>query len=174
MRRFSYVWKSSDGERHVDEMCARRKDDVFAALRERGIRPVRVDALPRPWWWWAAWSVAALLVASAGFAAHRLQTAESRTIVDGFKESGEAILAQFDEQIAALRLDDAAMKPPMQERLDKAMRTVDVARSRLRLAYRDFGGKAIPARERLYGHFMSVLDEKEEVLESMLDGDLDE
>lgn len=169
MRRFSYVWKSSDGERHVDEMCARRKDDVFAALRERGIRPVRVDALPRPWWWWAAWCAVVLAIASAGFAAHRLHTAENRTIVDGFKESGETIIAQFYEQIAALRLDDAAARPPMQERLDKALRTVDVARSRLRLAYRDFGGKAIPARERLYGHFMSVLDEKEEALEAMLD-----
>lgn len=174
MRRFSYVWKSSDGERHVDEMCARRKDDVFAALRERGIRPVRVDALPRPWWWWSAWCAVVLAVASAVFAAHRWRTAGSRTIVDGFKESGEAIIAQFDEQITALRLDDAALKPPIRERLDKAMRTVDVARSRLRLAYRDFGGKAIPARERLYGHFMSVLDEKEEALEAMIDGDLDE
>ena len=174
MRRFSYVWKSSDGERHVDEMCARRKDDVFAALRERGIRPVRVDALPRPWWWWAAWCAVVLTIASAGFAAHRWRTAESRSMVDGFKESGEAIIAQFEEQIAALRLGDAAARQPIEERLDKAMRTVDVARSRLRLAYRDFGGKAIPARERLYGHFMSILDEKEEALEAMLDGELDE
>ena len=95
-------------------------------------------------------------------------------MVDRFKESGDAIIAQFEEQIAALRLDDVAARQPIEERLDKAMRTVDVARSRLRLAYRDFGGKAIPARERLYGHFMSVLDEKEEALEAMLDGDLDD
>lgn len=174
MRRFSYTWKSSDGERHIDEMRARRKDDVFTALRDKGIRPIKVEALPRSLWWWAAWCAVVLAISSVGFAAHRWRTAESRSMVDGFKESGEAIIAQFEEQIAALRLDDATARQPIEERLDKAMRTVDVARSRLRLAYRDFGGKAIPARERLYGHFMSVLDEKEEALEAMLDGELDE
>jgi len=173
MRRFSYVWKSSDGDRHVDEMCARSKDDVFAALRERGIRPVRVDAIPRSWWWWAAWCAALLAIASVVFAANRWRTAEKRAKVDEFKKAGETIIAQFEEQIAPLGLEDATAKATLAERLDKAMRTIDVARSRLRLAYRDFGGKAIPARERLYGHFMSVLDEREEVVTSLYDS-LDE
>lgn len=173
MRRFSYVWKSSDGERHVDEMSARRKDDVFAALRERGIRPVKVDALPRPWWWWASWCVAVLSVGASLCAVNRCRTAEQREMVNAFQAAGEAIIAQLDEQLAPLRLDDPTGSPPLSERLGKAMRSIDVARSRLRLAYRDFGGKAIPVGERLYGRFMSVLDEREETLEIVSDS-LDE
>ena len=173
MRLFSYVWKSSDGERHVDEMRARRKDDVFAALRERGIRPIKVEALPRPWWWWAAWCACALAVGATLYAANRCCTAERREMVNEFQAAGAAIIAQLDEQLTPLRLDEPAGKPPLSERLDKAMRSIDIARSRLRLAYRDFGGKTIPAGERLYGHFMSVLDEKEETLEAASDN-LDE
>ena len=173
MRRFSYTWKSSDGERHVDVMCSRCKDDVFAKLRERGIRPIKVEALPRPWWWWAAWCAVVLSIGMAIFIVNRWHTAEHRAKIDEFKVSGETIIRQLEEEIAPLHLEDYTTKPPLGERLDKAMRTVDVARSRLRLAYRDFGGKAIPARERLYGHFMSVLDEKEEAIAALYDS-LDE
>ena len=42
--RFRYSWKSSDGQRHVDEIAARSKDDVFAQLRERGIKAIKVEA----------------------------------------------------------------------------------------------------------------------------------
>lgn len=42
--RFRYAWKSSDGQRHVDEIAARSKDDVFAQLRERGIKAIKVEA----------------------------------------------------------------------------------------------------------------------------------
>lgn len=173
MRRFSYTWKSSDGERHIDEMRARRKDDVFTALRDKGIRPIKVEALPRSLWWWAVWFVIALSVVATAFAAHRWHTAESREKVDEFRTAAEDIISQFNDQLAPLRLDDPKGKPPVAQRIDTALRTVDVARSRLRLAYRDFGGKAIPARERLYGHFMSVLDEKEESIEALFD-ELDE
>ena len=94
-------------------------------------------------------------------------------MVNEFQAAGAAIIAQLEEQLTPLRLDEPACKPPLSERLDKAMRSIDIARSRLRLAYRDFGGKTIPAGERLYGHFMSVLDEKEETLEAASDN-LDE
>lgn len=167
MRRFSYVWKSSDGERHVDEMRARRKDDVFAALREKGIRPIKVDAMPRSPWWWAAWLAVVLAVVAAIFATNHWHTAESRVKIDEFRVAGEEIIAQFNEQLSLLHLENPNARLPLLQRLDKAMQTVDVARSRLRLAYRDFGGKAIPARERLYGHFISILDEKEEAIEAL-------
>lgn len=42
MRTWVYTWKSSDGLRHEGEMSAPSKDDVYAALRERGIRAIKV------------------------------------------------------------------------------------------------------------------------------------
>lgn len=173
MRRFSYTWKSSDGERHVDEMAARRKDDVFAALRDRGIRPIKVEPLPRSFWWWMVRITITLSVLAAVFVANRIHTAESREQIDELRIASEDIIEQLNDQLAHLHLDDPTVSPPFAQRLDMAQRTVDVARSRLRLAYRDFGGKAISARERLYGHFMSVLDEKEESIEALIEN-LDE
>lgn len=41
--KFEYAYKTPDGTRHVDRMRARSKERVFAALRERGIKPIRVD-----------------------------------------------------------------------------------------------------------------------------------
>lgn len=42
MRTWTYSYKTSDGLRHEAEMSAPTKDDVYAALRERGIRAIRV------------------------------------------------------------------------------------------------------------------------------------
>jgi len=43
MRVWTYSYKTSDGLRHEDEMSAPSKDDVYAALRARGIRAIRVE-----------------------------------------------------------------------------------------------------------------------------------
>ncbi len=40
---FEYAYKTPDGTRHVARMKARSKERVFASLRERGIKPIRVD-----------------------------------------------------------------------------------------------------------------------------------
>ena len=42
MRVWTYTWKSSDGLRHEGEMGAPSKDDVYAELRKRGIRAIKV------------------------------------------------------------------------------------------------------------------------------------
>ena len=42
MRTWIYTYKTSDGLRHEDEMSASSKDEVYAALRARGIRAIRV------------------------------------------------------------------------------------------------------------------------------------
>lgn len=42
VRTWTYSYKTSDGLRHEAEMDAPTKDDVYAALRERGIRAIRV------------------------------------------------------------------------------------------------------------------------------------
>lgn len=43
--RFSYVYRTSDGVRHEDMIEAATRDDAFAALRARGIRPMKVVSL---------------------------------------------------------------------------------------------------------------------------------
>ena len=40
--RFAYSYKTPDGVRHEAEIDARGRDDAFAALRARGIRPIKV------------------------------------------------------------------------------------------------------------------------------------
>ena len=46
-RLWTYAWKSSDGTRHEDTMEAENKEAVFTALRERGIKAIRVDQVIR-------------------------------------------------------------------------------------------------------------------------------
>ena len=40
--RFTYTYRSSDGIRHVAEIDASSRDEAFATLRTRGIRPIKV------------------------------------------------------------------------------------------------------------------------------------
>ena len=42
--RYTYAYKTSDGTRHEESMDAGSREAVFAALRERGIRPIKVVA----------------------------------------------------------------------------------------------------------------------------------
>ena len=42
--RFAYSYKTSDNVRHEAEISAPSRDEAFAALRERGIRPIKVVA----------------------------------------------------------------------------------------------------------------------------------
>ena len=40
--RFTYYYKTSDNVRHEAEISAPSRDEAFAALRDRGIRPIKV------------------------------------------------------------------------------------------------------------------------------------
>lgn len=42
--KYEYVYKSSDGVRHVGEMIAPSRDEAFQTLRAKGIRPIKVTA----------------------------------------------------------------------------------------------------------------------------------
>lgn len=44
MARFTYVYRSSDGVRHEEQITAGSRDEAFASLRERGIKPIKVIA----------------------------------------------------------------------------------------------------------------------------------
>jgi len=48
MRTWTYTYKTSDGLHHEAEMSAPCKDDVYKALRERGIRAIRVTERIQP------------------------------------------------------------------------------------------------------------------------------
>ena len=43
--RFSYTYKTSDGRRHEDRIEAPTREEAFALLRERGVRPIKVVSL---------------------------------------------------------------------------------------------------------------------------------
>ena len=43
--KFAYTYRSSDGQRHAGEIDAPSRDEAFAALRGRGIRPIRVTTV---------------------------------------------------------------------------------------------------------------------------------
>ncbi len=169
MRRYSYVWKSSDGARHVDEMRARSKDEVFSALRKQGIRPVRVEAQPMPWWWWlfALAAVSLVLVSFVYF--HNAKSYAERAKVAEFSKAGAAIISQYREQISAIRFLDGSDLGKAHEQITKASRIIDVTRSRLRLAYRDSGGKGLPECDRLYGRFTATLDADIERLDALIE-----
>ena len=42
--KYTYAYKTSDGARHEDSMEAESRDAVFAALRAKGVRPIKVVA----------------------------------------------------------------------------------------------------------------------------------
>ena len=42
--KYTYAYKTSDGTRHEAAMEANSRDEVFEALRGRGIRPIKVVA----------------------------------------------------------------------------------------------------------------------------------
>lgn len=42
--RYSYAYKTSDGVRHVAEITAKSREEVFSTLRQKGIKPIKVVA----------------------------------------------------------------------------------------------------------------------------------
>ena len=42
--KYTYAYKTSDGVRHEDSMNADSRDEVFAELRKRGIKAIKVVA----------------------------------------------------------------------------------------------------------------------------------
>ena len=172
MRRFSYAWKSSDGVRHVDEMAARTKEDVFASLRTQGIRAISVaEIVPR----WRQFARAAVAAAAAGvvlasvLVAIRAQggrdagreeevSAEDERTIGRFADETRTIAADFESQAGAVRANDP-------RRIQKLRTIIDFTRSRLRFTYRelgDFGSAAARSRVALlYGRVNALIDDRE-------------
>ncbi len=167
MRRYNYVWKSSDGIRHVDEMQGRSKDEVFSALRKKGIRPVRVDVQPRSWRWWAAVLSSSCLVVAAVMLCLTTKSSADRIRVSEFSKTGSSIIGQYREQMSSIQLPNGKDSEKSEEQIKRAFQIIDVTRSRLRLAYRDSGGRGLAECDRLYGNFIATLDADIERLDAL-------
>ena len=71
--KYTYVYKTSDGIRHEDSMVASSREEVFAALRAKGIKAIKVVAedgskangAPPPRGWATAWGQTLLAAAAA-------------------------------------------------------------------------------------------------------------
>ena len=71
---FTYFYKSSDGLRHKAEIGAPSREEAFSALRQQGIRPIKLFAnepIPRKRSW-KRWAVIALLAAAVAVLAVRM------------------------------------------------------------------------------------------------------
>lgn len=61
-RKFTYAYKTSDGVRHEAEILALSRDNAFAELRKRGIRPIKVIDTDADKGWRRTLTVASLLL----------------------------------------------------------------------------------------------------------------
>ena len=72
---FTYFYKTSDGLRHKAEIGAPSREEAFSALRQQGIRPIKLFAnepVPRKRSW-KRWAVIALLAAAVAVLAVRMR-----------------------------------------------------------------------------------------------------
>lgn len=137
---FGYSYKTSDGIRHEGVFRAPAKEDVFAALREKGIRPIKVwSVAPRPsrrrmlvagaLLVLAAAAVLAVLAAQGRGVRQEegrsqiygdpgiLQACEARGWADVFEDEGARFLARFAQPGRPVRLSGAAWRGPVVEAL---------------------------------------------------------
>lgn len=175
MSRFSYAWKSSDGVRHVDETDAASKEEVFAALRARGIKAIKVEEIVPRWRTVvrrAALFVAVVFVAVLAVLAFRGKTVaepilspDDKALVSRFLAQADAILAEQEKEIARLA------KEATGEKRHKTEMLLDLSRARLRIAYREVTrnlSSDAPVRgvlESDYGRLTVRIDDRELSLE---------
>ena len=155
--KFGYSYKSSDGVRHESTIIASNKEEVFAGLRERGIRPIKVWELD------AVKSAAvknllglAIMIAVAavavwvGVVLHGqsaapgpqeeersqiygdpgiLQTCEARSWANVFEDEGDRFLARFAQPGRPVRLSGQAWRGSIAAALKANMKSVKVTRT---------------------------------------------
>lgn len=162
---FTYFYKTSDGVRHKAEISASSRESAFAALREEGIRPIRMYAKtppPRsPLWRWAAAALAATLaLAAAVWLARRPPrspaSAPAPAVSEGLAEPDDSRYTNLVAQVAtfaaaqgeafatmdvlalAHRPELATMDDfaPLYDEVDAARQTLEASRSQLKELFR--------------------------------------
>lgn len=175
MSRFSYAWKSPDGVRHVDETTAANKEEVFASLRARGIKAIKVEQIVPRWMKFARGAalvcvgilvvVLALLALRGGRTSEPVLSDAERALVSRFAAQADGIIAEQEREIVRLGKEATGNKRYKAEML------LDLSRARLRTAYREVT-RGLPADaavrsvlETDYGRFTVRIDDRELSLE---------
>ncbi len=155
--KFGYSYKTSDGVRHEKVFVAANKEEVFAALREQGIRPMKVwemeggkrTALKVLAWFvfvvgvfgaaiWAGLEVRGKSAAPGPQEEDRsqiygdpgiLQTCEARSWANVFEDEGDRFLARFAQPGRPVRLSGQAWRGTIAAALKANMKGVKVTRT---------------------------------------------
>jgi len=135
--RFRYAYREGSGKRLEAEISAESRDAVFAALRKRGIRPIKVVALDgskangeqlvRPLWMragiWAVVVLLAIVLGVAAFLAGRNGMPGGETSVAGHDGVGSTIATPLTRQTIPgnrMRIADA-MNSAFDTQTEKAL-----------------------------------------------------
>lgn len=156
--KFGYSYKSSDGARHEKVFVAATKEEVFEALREQGIRPIKVwemeggkRGVARVLGWlafvlgvfgaaiWAGLEVRSRSAAPGPQEEDRsqiygdpgiLQTCEARSWANVFEDEGDRFLARFAQPGRVVRLSSGqAWRGTIAAALKSNMKPVKVTRT---------------------------------------------
>jgi len=171
MKTFDYAWKSSNGARHVERMCAASREDVFTVLRSRGIKAITVTEIIPGWRkgmrkvQWLLFPIVLIGVLSYivyNRATHIASlTGNEIAVVEHFNRHAKGIFAEQEEAVARLKSEAT------ENRFHKISMVIDLTRSRLRIAYREAAKELAPqsaASGRLqadYGRLTAYIDEFE-------------
>lgn len=127
MRTWTYSYNTSDGLRHEGEIEADSKDDAYAALRGRGIRPIRVTERITPVVkrgfgglrrrdWMALAAVAGVLVAVISVVAMKVSSDASAPVPDKaqpLRDSSSCL--EYRQLISAVQAESDAHRKAMDE-----------------------------------------------------------
>ena len=181
--KYTYAYKTSDGTRHEASMDAESREQVFAALRERGIRAIKVTAadgskangearvVVRKRLVFAALAVGLVSGLAGAFWYGAADHRDARLIE--LERRAEDVIGKHRSAIATLNLDAlsdwqaiAAAKVPglLDQRISLCYHDLDGARSEIRTLFRepmasytDDPGAHAEVR-RIYGAAMDELD----------------
>ena len=181
--KYTYAYKTSDGTRHEASMDAESREQVFAALRERGIRAIKVTAadgskangearvVVRKRLVFAA-LVTGLLLGVAGAVWYGTTDHRDARLIELDRRAGE-IIRQHRTAISTLKLDAlrdwkaiAAAQVPglLDQRISLCYHDLDSARGEIRSLFREPMSAYADGTEqhgevrRLYGAAMDELD----------------
>lgn len=181
--RFAYVYRTSDGVRHDDVVEAATREDAFADLRAKGIRPIKVVSLSgskangeetvitRKRFVFAALFLGLLIGFAVAVWAVSHDWRDSRLI--NLERNASELLVRNEYVLGTLKLDElkdyaqicAGRGGPLAEqKIALAYCTLDSARRDVRELFREpvaaFSGDPalFSAAERLYGRAMDSID----------------
>lgn len=135
MRTWTYSYMSSDGLRHEAEMQVPCKDDVYAALRQRGIRAIKVTERIQPIVkngfgglrkrdWAVIAGAMALLLAAVVFYVSNTGTAGAISAAPGRAETRRGAL---ESEVVEVRIGDRLAKARPRRQLDVTQDEIDAA-----------------------------------------------